>query len=73
MSTQQTKKIEEKCKDLRDLSSFAATSLADDDGGGVGFDEIEKGVAAIVHWQPLALLLDVSVPKARRRGRNRRR
>jgi hypothetical protein len=46
---------------LRNLSCFATTGLADDDGGGVSLDEVEDGSAVLVNRQSLALLVDIRV------------
>ena len=55
---------------LRNLSSFATTSLANDNRSGVSFNQIQNRGAVFIHGKPLPLLFHASIAESRR-GRGR--
>lgn len=51
-------------ENLRNLSGFATTRFANDNGGGVILNQIKNGGAVFVDGQSLSQPLDTRIPKS---------
>ena len=63
-SRNKQREIERERENLRNLSGFATTRFANDNGGGVILNQIENGGAVFVDGQSLSQPLDTQIPKS---------
>lgn len=62
-----TRDKQSEIENLWNLGGFAATRFANNNGSGVGFNQIENGGSVLVNRKPLPLFLYTRMPKPTRR------